>query len=294
MRVLTLDGGGVRGLYTLHALKRLEEIYGFKTHEAFDTFGGTSTGGMLALLYASGRSTEELLEIYKIEIPKVFERSWKRKIFTNLGLFEARYSSENLKEIAKKYFGDLTVGQLPKAGYAVAVDITATEAVIIGPQSNFLARDAVVATSAAPTYFRPLIANGRAYCDGALVANNPSTVLMTKVFESDPKLKLSAIRLLSVGTGYFPSGLAPNTVDDMGLLSWAGAITGEMMSIQSRFFDRMTTALLEKNYLRLNCKLSCEIDLASTREQDLAELKALGISSAENVDKKLMLRILNS
>lgn len=294
MRVLTLDGGGVRGLYTLHALKRLEEIYGFETHKAFDTFGGTSTGGMLALLYASGRTTDELLEIYKIEIPKVFERSLGRKLFTNLGLFEARYSSENLKIIAKKYFGDLKVSELPKAAYAVSVDITATEAVIIGPGSNFLARDAIVATSAAPTYFRPFITNGRAYCDGALVANNPSTVVLTKVFESDPKLKLSSIRLLSIGTGFFPSGLAPGKADDMGLLSWAGAITGEMMSIQSKFFDRMTLALLEKKYMRINARLSSEIDLASTNVQDLAELKALGIASADNVDKKLMLSILNS
>ena len=286
MKILSLDGGGVRGLYTLHVLKTLENRFGFKVQDHFDMFGGTSTGGILALAYASGHTTDALLELYRVEIPKIFKRSIGRILMTGAGLFQEKYSNEALKTALQKYLGDLPMKMLPKPAFVTSVNITQNAPYIIGPASTMSAVNAGLATSAAPTYFEPLVHDGNAYCDGGLLANNPSTLLIVEAMKRYGLTTVGKVGMLSVGTGVFSKGISPETAVNMGALDWAGPISGEMMAIQAKFFNDVTDVLIKNRFLRINTELSTNIDLASTVETELAELKLKGIKSAFDITKE--------
>src|SRR5689334_5260117 len=74
-RILSLDGGGAKGFYTLGILRRIEALIGCPIHERFDLVFGTSTGSIIAALLALGKSAEEILEIYEKHVPTVMKKS---------------------------------------------------------------------------------------------------------------------------------------------------------------------------------------------------------------------------
>src|SRR3546814_6253945 len=67
LRVLTLDGGGAKGFYTLGVLKEIEAMTGCPLHQRFDLVFGTSTGAIIASLIALGHGTDAILELYRSE-----------------------------------------------------------------------------------------------------------------------------------------------------------------------------------------------------------------------------------
>lgn len=286
IKVLSLDGGGVRGLYTLHVLKAIEVKHGISVNTHFDVFGGTSTGGILALAYASGHSTDELLELYRVEIPRIFHRTLLRRILTGFGLFQEKYSNRALKAALLKYLGDRPMKMIPKPVFVTSVNITDNSPYIVGPQSTMKAVDAGLATSAAPTYFEPLVHEGAAYCDGGLLANNPSTLLISEVMKHYGVGTVGRIAMLSVGTGYHPHGISPERAKGMGAVEWAGPISGAMMSTQAKFFHDVSSVLLPRRYMRINSELSVDIDLASTVPEELEELRALGDIAGANISRE--------
>src|SRR5262245_41058747 len=108
--VLALDGGGVRGVVTLHLIASLEAYLGKPACEFFDMFAGTSTGAIIAALLAFRRmSAEEILELYRRSLPRVFRPGW-RKLFR---LFVPRiYSTDLALETLEEYFGDRRLADL--------------------------------------------------------------------------------------------------------------------------------------------------------------------------------------
>lgn len=112
-RILSLDGGGVRGIVSLAFLKRieslLEERHGkdpqFRLCNYFDLIAGTSTGAIIAAGLAVGMSVDELIDEYKLLAHKVFKRR-----FWRWGLKQPRYSEKRLIAELKRVFGDLTLG----------------------------------------------------------------------------------------------------------------------------------------------------------------------------------------
>jgi patatin-like phospholipase/acyl hydrolase len=285
IKVLSLDGGGVRGLHTLAVLQELETTYGFKVKDHFDVFGGTSTGGLLAVLYAAGYETSDLLNLYNVEIPKIFTKGVWRKVTSGFGLFDEKYSNKALSAAAMKYVGTTTMNELKKPAYVTTVDITSTMTKVIGPDSQMLARLAVLSTSAAPTYFPPVSVGDTALVDGGLVANNPSVALITEVMK-DHKLKTPVkIQMLSVGTGYCPHGITLKRAEGMGALEWAGPISGTMMSVQSGFYHDIAKVLLGKNYLRINSEMPHDVALDSLDKDDWDLLMEIGKETAKSTLK---------
>src|SRR6266404_6521631 len=86
-RVLSLDGGGAKGFYTLGVLHEIEAMMGRKLHEVFNLVYGTSTGAIIAALIAQGNNVDDIHRHYKEHVPRIMQRkrpSEKTKILAHL------------------------------------------------------------------------------------------------------------------------------------------------------------------------------------------------------------------
>src|SRR5437867_8441668 len=112
-RILSFDGGGIRGLLTLAILKRLEAEIPNLIRGA-DLLAGTSTGGIIALGLAAGKSVDELISLYKNNGERIFDDSWFDDIRDISGLVGADYDQKNLGKILKGIFKDMRLKDLGK------------------------------------------------------------------------------------------------------------------------------------------------------------------------------------
>uniref|UniRef100_A0ACB8FP94 85/88 kDa calcium-independent phospholipase A2 n=1 Tax=Sphaerodactylus townsendi TaxID=933632 RepID=A0ACB8FP94_9SAUR len=220
--LLSLDGGGVRGLVLIQFLIAIEKIAGKPIRELFDWIAGTSTGGILALSVAQGKPMDYMRCLYFRMKDEVFRGS-------------RPYESEPLEEFLKKEFGEYTKmtdfkkprvmltatlcdrqpAELhlfrnynpPEAKAKSRYKTTASFPELTKPEDQVMWQ-AARSSGAAPTYFRPI---GR-FLDGGLLANNPTLAALTEINDYNQSLilkgkayevkKLSVV--VSLGTGRAP------------------------------------------------------------------------------------------
>src|SRR3954471_8383561 len=118
MNVLSVDGGGIRGLIPATVLAHLEERTGRRTAELFDLMAGTSTGGIIALALSvrgeDGRPkwhAQDLVDLYVQEGPRIFHTTIARVVQTGVGLLDEKYDAGPLEAALRRYFGDAMVSQ---------------------------------------------------------------------------------------------------------------------------------------------------------------------------------------
>ncbi|MEJ7714492.1 MAG: patatin-like phospholipase family protein [Thermoleophilaceae bacterium] len=123
IRVLSIDGGGMRGIIPALVLAELERRAGRPVADLFDLVAGTSTGGILALALAQpgpdgrpARTAEQLVELYETEGPRIFSRNLLQRIRSVEGLADERYSAEGLDRALKRYLGDTRLAGRLDAG----------------------------------------------------------------------------------------------------------------------------------------------------------------------------------
>lgn len=194
-RILSIDGGGIRGIIPAMVIKAIEEETQKPMHELFDMIVGTSTGGIIALgltlpLKENNKpfNADALLDLYSKRGGEIFYQSSMSKIMNPLGILEEKYSQNGIEKILQEYFKSVKISQvLP----GVEVMVTAYETERRKPwffkshaaktdklRDNF-AWEAARSTSAAPTYFEPfrLELDGNDHLslvDGGVFANNPT------------------------------------------------------------------------------------------------------------------------
>jgi patatin-like phospholipase/acyl hydrolase len=270
--ILTLDGGGIRGVLTASLLERIEaEHPGFLAK--IDLFAGTSTGGILALGLASGMTPTQARELYENMGASVFQRSLWREIRDLDKLIGPDYPNEPLKADLTNHFGDMTLGDLPKKVLVSSFDLDNQSIDPAKPRSwkpkffqNFSGPgsdaaekvvDVALRTSAAPTFF-PIY---QGFVDGGVVANNPSMCALAQALNpATGGQNLKDIRLLSVGTGNNPAFLNPST-DEWGLVQWAPHLITLMLDGSGGLADYQCAQVLGRHYFRLNSLLPMEISL---------------------------------
>jgi patatin-like phospholipase/acyl hydrolase len=262
-KILSLDGGGIRGALTLGYLKRLEDILkakfpdqkNFRLCDYFDLIGGTSTGSIIAASLAIGKTVDEITKLYMDIGGKIFgeKRNWWNPMETMKWL-KANYNYKAMEDGLKLAFGDITLGSDKiKTGLCIVAKRADTNSIWplinhpngkffnsdLGKNKDILLWQAVRASTAAPTYFAPQmidVMEGQkaAFIDGGLsMANNPSlTLLMIATLKGFPfKWKMGAENLLlvSVGTGYTVFKKYAREIDDSTMLSWASNIPEMLM-----------------------------------------------------------------
>ena len=206
--ILSIDGGGFRGLFAAHLLRRMEEEWQIDWRNRFGLMAGTSTGAILAAGLACEKSAVQLADFYTTHAETIFTPRLRSR-YDLLKLFTSRYSSKSLKTLLEATLGEITLGQLKIPLILPAVDIGNGCVHVFKSKyhDNFVrdpnvrVSDAVLASCSAPTYFDPVVVDGKyQLVDGGLWANNPSLVAAIDV-QYRLKIPLEKVRVLSIGTG---------------------------------------------------------------------------------------------
>jgi uncharacterized protein len=260
-RILSIDGGGIRGLLTAVLLDRLvAAVPGWL--DRVDLFAGTSTGGILVLGLAKGLPPSAIVKLYREDGSRVFASDWLRGLLGLGGWREARYDNAGLKGALEELLGSVTLGALPKRVLVPTFQLDNHGAKGLprtwkpkffhnfpGLDSDAAERvvDVAVRTSAAPTYFPTY----QGYIDGGVMANNPSMAALAQALDAATgKQTLDTVRLLSFGTGLNPTFLAGDRLD-WGKLQWARPIVDAMIEGTMGVADYQCARLLGPRYHRL-------------------------------------------
>jgi hypothetical protein len=292
-RVLSCDGGGVRGIYTAVLLQRLNAAV--PTFFAnVDLLAGTSTGGLIALALAMGQSPDQLVAFYQANIPGIFQQGLMREIRDLGDLVGAKYGNSTLTAVLTKLFGTRTLADLlPRHVLIPSFDLDNGAPPpgarmwnpkffhnFAGPDSDGAQKivDVALRTSAAPTYF-PVY---QGYVDGGVIANNPSMAVLAQAI--DPGTggqSLANLRLFSIGTGITPTFISGDA-HNWGVAQWAHPLINMMIEGGMGVADYECARLLGTSYFRLAPVLPSPIPLDSAdRVNDLiGYANAVDISDA--------------
>lgn len=248
-RILSLDGGGIRGIFTAAYLSGLEQRFlsGKSVASYFDLITGTSTGGIIALGLASGFTATELLAMYISRgneiFPPVSDNALGR---IHLKLRDLRqwvyysYDQKALVGVLTDYLGSKKFGEASTRLCVPAFEGRHGEVLVFKTPHHpdfklDLHEDMVnvgLATAAAPTFFRPLEKDGYVLVDGGVWANNPIMIGLVDAL-SCYALPRENIRILSVGCGYDPYYVSSSMRRLGGIFHWRKIITAAM-NLQSQ------------------------------------------------------------
>ncbi|OGS11996.1 MAG: hypothetical protein A2234_05065 [Elusimicrobia bacterium RIFOXYA2_FULL_58_8] len=179
-RILSLDGGGIKGVFPAAFLANIEEQIEAPIGKYFDLIVGTSTGGILALGLGLGYSAKELLKFYEDLGPKVFTSSLPMKLLRRLGF--PKYSPAPLRRALANKFGKRKLGESSTRLMIPSMNMDSGEVHVFKtahhPRLERDYKESVVevamATAAAPTYFPPhMSSSGIPFIDGGMWANSP-------------------------------------------------------------------------------------------------------------------------
>lgn len=243
VRILSLDGGGVRGIAEARILEHLETELGMPISSAFHLVGGTSAGGILATFittpdepgsehpkYAAG----ELVEILQQRSTEMFVQRY----ISCCGLFGPKYRTDSFRSVLTEYLGHETMDNSIIPTAVVTYDMVRQNIKTITSWDRrelFTKVNAVNATAAAVSYFKPCSVtptnnSRRSYdlTDGGTGANNPTLCLLTKAMELYPEA--DRYEVISIGSGRADKPLSYIAMKNAGLIHWAPHLTRLFMT----------------------------------------------------------------
>jgi patatin-like phospholipase/acyl hydrolase len=289
--ILSLDGGGIRGLYTAVLLDRLVREFP-ELIPRTQLIAGTSTGGIISLGLASGLQTRDLIDLYEKNGSTIFQTTWLRRLLHLFGLIRPDYKNANLKNLLQQKLGDKILNELGKKVLIPSFDMDCGQDNPPGSPRTWKPKffhnypgsdsdgaekvvDVALRTSAAPIYFPEY----QHYIDGGTVANNPSMAALAQAI--DPQTgnqKLDNLRIFSVGTGTRLT-YTPGANHNWGLFSWARPLVSLLIDGVMGVADYQCQRLLgESRYFRLAPNL--QRDIAIDAVSKIPEL----IEDANNVE----------
>ncbi len=236
-QILSLDGGGIRGLFSAALLAFLEEDHGLRIADHFDLIVGTSTGGIIALALGMGMRPREIVRFYVHKGPEIFAAD---RLSGFKRFFRSKYDSDGLESALKDCFGEKRLADSEKRLVIPSYNIGEDDVYLFKtPHHERLKRDykvpawkVALATSAAPTYFPSCQKlDYIRLVDGGVWANNPTMVGIVEAI-SMLDVPLSTIRVLSLGTTNTVKG-RPKKLDWGGLWQWRAEAVDVIMRGQS-------------------------------------------------------------
>jgi hypothetical protein len=291
-RILSLDGGGIRGAFTAAVLARIEQETRKSVSNYFDLITGTSTGGIIALGLGLGLSATEILDFYRIHGPTIFPGMGVLQRTTSLlrQLVAPKRSREALRNALLSVFGERRLGEsktrlvLPcydAVGGRIYVLKTAHHPRIT-TEFRALAVDCALATAAAPTYFEASVFPehpGAQYLDGGVWANCPALVGVIEAIHFLQK-SASEIDVLTIGTVSQPFAVSAGRRLG-GIFQWNAGLVELTMRGQAESALAMAKLLLSGAVYRIDAT-ACPGRFAMDDARGIRDLIALGDGEGRN------------
>jgi patatin-like phospholipase/acyl hydrolase len=302
-RILSLDGGGIKGVFTASVLAELEHMTGKRVVEYFDLLTGTSTGGIIALALAVGIPAGKILDFYTNYGPTIFpaigiETRWWRGLRR---IMRAKHDGTVLRNALATVFADKKLGHA-----SCRVVIPAFDA--LGGRVHLFKtchcerfrqdyqRSCVhmaLATAAAPTYLPAFQADdGTAYVDGGVWANDP---ILVGVLEAIVNLHHAPedLDVLSIGTTEEPFHISKRRRRRGGILQWALGVVPLLMHAQAEAARAQAGILLPSQPLRINRYVEPgRFSMDDSRQ--INDLDGLGRLEARRYEKAISERFLST
>lgn len=291
-RILSLTGGGVRGLITAVWLNRLEQKLGAPIAEFFDLIAGTSTGSLIACALSMGMKTEKIVSLYRDRAQEIFpapaSRLWSR--FTrsfDQGIDAPRYDGKGLEAVLRSEFGDTRFGELQVTTLVTSYNLATREALVFKTMprrsSGSLTEETYQrynhlpvweickASSSAPVYFPAHITEIEGQrvplVDGGVVANNPTACAIAEAVRinaaqlPDRRIGLEQFIVASFGTGGSSRPISIQESQEWGALEWAVPLIDVLFDGSADAVDYITQQILvDSNYFRFQTLLDKAYD----------------------------------
>lgn len=273
-KLLSIDGGGIRGIIPAMILAEIEERTGQRIAQMFDLIAGTSTGGIIALTLTrdDGRgspkySAANLVELYQSRGLEIFSRSFWHGVSSVGGVMQQKYPAEPLEGILTEYLGDTLLEAALTKVLVSSYDIENRSPFFFKSwreETKYLMmRQAARATSAAPTYFVPALVmvedKPTPLIDGGVFVNNPAMSAYSeakRVFEGEDQFLM-----VSLGTGQLTRPITFEEARDWGLAQWALPILSLVFDGVSDAVDYQLRQILgEKQFFRFQVTLDTAND----------------------------------
>ena len=235
-RILSIDGGGIKGIFPASFLGQLESYYlkGQSIVNYFDLICGTSTGGIIALGLGSGLTASEISKLYIEKGKDIFQtkhrilKKWRQ-------YFHSPYKTNNLESVLKEIFREKKLKSsqvrlcIPSfEGHYSEVYVFKT------PHHLDFKRDGeetmvkvALSTASAPTFFKPFKDKGYTFVDGGVWANNPCMIGLVEALSSFDVSRRN-VKILSIGCGETPYIVKNKMISNGGIWHWRKIIKGAL------------------------------------------------------------------
>ena len=261
-RLLTFDGGGIRGLFSVRLWEALEQRDLCPLRDHVDTVAGTSIGALLACAAAAGMPPAALRMLMVERGAAIFPKPWPWA-----GLARPKYDPAPLRAVLTELFGASCFGALPRRTLVPVYDVAQQDAVVLdstrASHGDLAIVDVCLASAAAQTYFPavPLVLpHRRLVCvDGGTAANNPALVAWATEERTQP---MTDAVLVSIGTGQRCRPVSEQAATKAGALRWLrNDVIGAMLGGPSDLVDEACRAVVPRGrYFRLQTPLRIASD----------------------------------
>ena len=243
-QILSLDGGGIKGLFAAAILAQVEDDLNIRVCDHFDLITGTSTGGIIALGLGMGLRPREIVQFYVSECGNIFgDKLGYRGLFR---LWRRKFSEQPLASALKRCFGERRLADCVKPVVIPSFNLDRNDVYLFKtPHHPRLTRDwkvplwkVALATSAAPTYFASCQeVDHIRLIDGGVWANNPAMVGVVEAYSMFGK-PLESIAVLSLGATS-PTVERPKSLTNGGMFQWRAAgmdvaLRGQSCGVQAQ------------------------------------------------------------
>jgi uncharacterized protein len=276
VRILCIDGGGIRGLIPAVALEELEQLVGQKCGDIFHLIAGTSTGGLMALGLTKPDpfNASELVDFYSNHGRDIFKRSMVHAARSLGGYLDDLYQTDSFEALLREKLGNNWLSSSSPETLVTAYDIERRQPryfsswkargdrMDVGTEEDacdFLLPDLARAITAAPSYFRPALIQDRCgathpLIDGGVFANNPAIAALMEARVLFPKAE--NILLVSLGTGTLERPIEYKKSLKFGKLDWIEPVMSIMASALDQAIDRqLSLDLGDEDYFRFQSHL---------------------------------------
>jgi hypothetical protein len=288
MKVLSIDGGGIRGLVSCRILDLVDENI-----EKYDVFCGVSTGSMIACALADGYTPSEIRKLYNSHAKQVFGKGikhWINRIYRMIRHLDpsvAKYDVAPLKKLLQNVFGDKKFKDLNKRVFVLTYNMSRDYPILLDNR-NILYEDLTIVdvclmSASAPTYFDPYEVDGEFYIDGSVIATRMA-YLCVGIIDT-------IAEVTEIGTGLYSPSNPKNVDPKMGTIDWINEIVDVFLNsskLNSYLLYLSKTIQFTRHdaLLKTNIKIDASDDDSLKALNCITEVDMITLSNVDTVQPK--------